>query len=93
MPKHSTRVVSRMVAGEHILVPLASRGAEIDSIFNLNETGTFIWEKIDGQRSGAAIAGLLAAEFQVSAEQAEADCTLFLAQLLEVRAIDLEVAR
>jgi len=92
IPKHSPRVVSRMVAGEHILVPLASRGAEIDSIFNLNETGTFIWEQMDGRRSGSAIASLVAAGFEVSAEQAEADCSLFLAQLLEVRAIELTEA-
>ena len=78
-----------MVAGEHILVPLASRGAEIDSIFNLNETGTFIWEQMDGRRSGSAIATLVAKGFNVSSEQAEADCSVFLAQLLEVRAIEL----
>lgn len=81
-----------MVAGEHILVPLASRGAEIDSIFNLNETGTFIWEQMDGRRSGSAIASLLAEGFKVSSEQAEADCSVFLAQLLEVRAIELTEA-
>jgi Coenzyme PQQ synthesis protein D (PqqD) len=81
-----------MVAGEHILVPLASRGAEIDSIFNLNETGTFIWEQMDGRRTGSAIASMVAAGFEVSAEQAEEDCSSFLAQLLEVRAIELTEA-
>jgi sensor domain CHASE-containing protein len=78
-----------MVAGEHILVPLASRGAEIDSIFNLNQTGTFIWEKIDGQRTLGEIASLLAKDFGVSVPRAEADCGEFAAQLLEVRAIEL----
>lgn len=88
-PRHSTRVVSRMVSGEHILVPLASRGAEIDSIFNLNATGTFIWEQIDGRRTGAEIARLVALDFQVSAEQAIVDCQIFLSQLMEARAIEL----
>ena len=77
-----------MVSGEHILVPLASRGADIDSIFNLNSTGTFIWEKIDGRKSGAQIAELVAAEFQVDRDQAIADCAGFLSQLLEVKAIE-----
>ncbi|MEO8500134.1 MAG: PqqD family protein [Vicinamibacteria bacterium] len=77
-----------MVSGEHILVPLASRGADIDSIFNLNETGTFIWERIDGVRTVAEIAALLAAHFQVPADRAAADCGEFFAQLLEVRAIE-----
>ena len=77
-----------MVSGEHILVPLASRGVDIDSIFNLNATGTFIWEKIDGRKTGAEIAGLVAQDFQVACDQAIADCAEFLAQLLEVRAIE-----
>lgn len=77
-----------MVSGEHILVPLASRGVDIDSIFNLNETGTFIWEKIDGVRTGAEIAALVAADFEVSKDQAIADCGEFFAQLLEARAIE-----
>jgi hypothetical protein len=92
VPRQSPRVVSRVVKGEHILVPLASRGADLDSIFNLNLTGTFIWDKIDGQKNGAAIAALVADDFQVSLEQAESDCAEFLAQLLEVRAIEVTVA-
>ena len=82
-------MVSRRVSGEHILVPLASRGAEIDSIFNLNGTGSFIWERIDGVKTGKDLADLVAAEFQVEVAQAHADCAEFLSQLLEVRAIEL----
>ena len=78
-----------MVKGEHILVPLASRGVDIDSIFNLNVTGTFIWDQIDGEKNGAAIAALVADDFQVSLDQAKSDCAEFLAQLLEARAIEL----
>jgi hypothetical protein len=77
-----------MVSGEHILVPLASRGADIDSIFNLNETGTFIWEKIDGHRTVAEIIALVASDFQVSKDRATLDCGEFFAQLLEVRAVE-----
>jgi hypothetical protein len=81
-------MVSRVVSGEHILVPLASRGADIDSIFNLNATGTFIWERIDGRKTGAELAALVAADFQVSSDQAVADCGEFLGQLLDVKAIE-----
>ncbi len=77
-----------MVSGEHILVPLASRGADIDSIFNLNETGTFIWEKINGRRTVAEIITLVVSDFQVSKDQATLDCGEFFAQLLEARAVE-----
>lgn len=78
-----------MVSGEHILVPLASRGVDLDSIFNLNSTGTFIWERVDGVRTVAEITALVAAEFAVPDAQAASDCMEFLAQLLEVKAIEL----
>jgi len=81
-------MVSRMVSGEHILVPLASRGADIDSIFNLNETGTFIWERIDGRRTVAEIIALVVSDFQVSRAQATVDCGEFFAQLREARAVE-----
>ena len=87
-PRRSLRMVSRKVAGEHILVPLASRGAEIDSIFNLNGTGTFIWERIDGKTTGREIAARVASEFEIPEARAQADCAEFLSQLLEVRAIE-----
>ncbi len=77
-----------MVSGEHILVPLASRGADLDSIFNLNPTGTFIWEKIDGRRTVEEIVALVTADFQVSMDRAREDCGEFFAQLLEARAIE-----
>ena len=69
-------------------MPLASRGADIDSIFNLNETGTYIWEKIDGQRTVAEIAALVASDFQVMKDQANLDCAEFFARLLEARAVE-----
>jgi hypothetical protein len=88
IPRRAPRMVSRVVSGEHILVPLASRGADLDFVFNLNATGTFIWERIDGVRSGEEIASLMAAEFQLSDAQAAADCRGFLEGLLEARAIE-----
>ena len=81
-----------MVSGEHILVPLASRGADIDSIYNLNATGTFIWEKMDGRTTGHELCALVARNFQVTEEQAQADCREFFSQLLEVRAIEFVTA-
>ena len=89
-PRKSARVVSRIVAGEHILVPLASRGVDIDSIYNLNTAGSFLWERIDGSRTIGDIAHDLAREFHLTEEQARQDCLYFHAQLLEVAAIEID---
>jgi hypothetical protein len=77
-------IVSRRVAGECILVPLASRGADIDSIFDLNPIGAFIWEQLDGTRTGAEIVRLLTESYDVEAAQASEDYLSFLEQLVAI---------
>jgi Coenzyme PQQ synthesis protein D (PqqD) len=77
----AAHVVSRRVAGECILVPLASRGADIDAIYDLNAIGAFIWEQLDGSRTGTEVVRLLTEAFEVHAEQAAADYLAFVEQL------------
>jgi hypothetical protein len=83
--------VQRDVAGECILVPLRRNLAESNSIYVLNDTGTAVWNRIDGQRSVAAIADEFIAEYDVTVEQLGRDLETLLADLLSIRAIE-EVA-
>jgi hypothetical protein len=46
------RMVGRRIGDEYVLVPLAGRGADLDSILNLNSVAAFVWEQLDGSRSG-----------------------------------------
>jgi len=72
-----------------VLVPLAGRGADIDSILNLNRVGAFIWGQLDGAKTGSAVVDRLLDRFEVDRTEAEADYLHFLAQLREVNAIVL----
>jgi Coenzyme PQQ synthesis protein D (PqqD) len=83
----SDRMVGRQVADEFILVPLVGRGADVDSILNLNRVGTFIWETIDGNRSGTAVVEALVAQFEVERERAAEDYLGFVAKLLSLHAL------
>jgi hypothetical protein len=83
----SETVVARKIAGECLLVPLARRGADLDSIYNLNRVGAFIWERIDGLKSSAAIAADVALHFDVGPEQAAADLCEFTSLLQSIGAI------
>jgi hypothetical protein len=47
--KKSENTVFRKIGDEYILVPIAASVADVESIFNLNETGAAIWDKIDGK--------------------------------------------
>jgi methyltransferase-like protein len=70
-----------------VLVPLAGRGADLDSILNLNLVAAFIWEQLDGVRTGDVIVEAVVERFDVERARAEADTLELLDTLLELKAI------
>ena len=83
----SGRMVGRRIGDEYVLVPLAGRGADLDSILNLNRVAAFVWEQLDGSRTGTALADALVERFEVERERAEADVLELLETLLAVKAV------
>jgi hypothetical protein len=83
----SPHFVGRRIGSEYVLVPLAARGADLDSILNLNHVAAFVWERLDGQRSGRLIVAAIVMQFQVEGPQAAADYAELVDTLLELRAI------
>jgi hypothetical protein len=83
----SSRVVGRRIGDEYVLVPLAGRGADLDSILNLNRVGAFIWEQIDGVRTGNDVVDALVDRFEVDRAQAEVDYLDFLTKLRGLKAV------
>ncbi len=83
----SDRMVGRRIAGEYVVVPLAGRGADLDSILNFNRVGAFIWELIDGRRSGRQIVAAVATQFDVDDRTAAADYRDFLRNLQDLKAV------
>ena len=73
--------VTRSIAGEIILVPVRGQVGDLDAIYNLNEVGSFIWERVDGILSVRQIADAVAAEFEVNSEEAEIDMLRFIGVL------------
>lgn len=84
----SSRIVGRRIAGEYVLVPLVTHGADLDAIYNLNAVAAFIWERLDGRTPGAQIVAALIDAFAVEATRAEADYLEFVARLLELGAVE-----
>jgi len=83
----SKRIVSRRIGSEFVLVPLAGRGADIDSILNLNRVGAFIWEQLDGKTAGATIVDRLVGRFEVDRSRAETDYLDFVDTLRRLDAV------
>jgi hypothetical protein len=83
----SEGMVGRRVADQFLLVPIVSRGADVDCLYNLNVVGTFIWEHLDGRTRGIEIVDALVERFEVERRRAEEDYRGFLASLLGISAI------
>ena len=80
-------VVSRRIRGEHVLVPIRRSSAALDSLYTLNATAGFIWEKAGEGLDAAALARELAAAYEVDAATAAADVERTLAELVAAGAL------
>lgn len=85
--KRNPDFISRTVAGELILVPIAREAADLESVFTLNEVGARIWELLDECADAQAVAAKLAEEFEVDGATALADVEELIAQLRDLNAV------
>ena len=63
--RKNNNVVFRQIGDESILIPVANEVGDLSNIYNLNETGTKIWEFIDGERDIMDICRLITDEYDV----------------------------
>ena len=77
-------VVAREIAGERILVPIRTQSADMAAIYVLNETGSRIWELLDGQHSIPEIQNILVREYDVTLDVAGADLVEMVGQLQDL---------
>jgi hypothetical protein len=85
----SERIVARRIGDDVVLVPLAGRGADIDSIYSLNRVAAFVWEALAPGKSGDAVVDALVARFEVDRERAAADYLELVDTLRDVGAVVL----
>ena len=79
-------IVTRKVAGEVILVPVSGR-IEEPCLYTLSETAAFLWEQLNGKKTGQDLARALESNFEVEKAQADTDVQIFLEQLQTINAI------
>jgi hypothetical protein len=70
---HNPTIVSRVIAGQAILVPIRKNMGDMDNIYTLNETAARVWELMDGQRTLGEVHQQIVAEFNVDPQRAEQD--------------------
>ena len=81
-------VVTREIVGETLLVPISADLADLDAIFALNETGAFIWQRLDGEHSLGQVRDAVVESFEVEPQEAWQDVNQLLGALAERRLVE-----
>jgi hypothetical protein len=88
----SQSVVSRVVAGETLIVPVRSKVGDLASIYSFNGTGTLIWKLLESPKTVSEIATIVVREYEVEPAQAERDVTNFVQEMKAVGLVELPAA-
>ncbi len=74
-------IISKKINNEYLLVPLTGNIANMNSLFTLNETAAFLWEKIDGEKNIRQLAQEIVKEYNVEMEEAYSDAEIFIRKI------------
>ena len=88
----SQSVVARVVAGETLIVPIRAKVGDLASIYSFNGTGSLIWKLLESPKTFAQLAGAVAQEYDIDAQQAERDVTEFVNELKVVGLVEVPAA-
>ena len=70
------------VAGVNVVVPVGD-DLDLNMMITLNETGCFLWKRLEQETDAEALVAALLSEYDVEEEQARADVSGFLTRLDE----------
>jgi hypothetical protein len=85
----SDSVVSRVIAGETLIVPVRKGLGDLASIYSLNEVGSMIWEALQQRRNHGEIVELVKQEFEDEGGQIQHDVETFLAEMQSAGLVQL----
>lgn len=74
----SQSVVSRVIAGETLVVPVRGGVGDLASIYSLNELGSFLWQQLNPPKTFNELVNSVVDEYEVSAKTAQNDIRAFL---------------
>lgn len=81
-------VVKRRIAGETLLIPIRGEIANMEILFVLDPTAEFIWDRLDGTRTGGDILQAVVESFDVEAQTAGNDLAGFIAELEKAQIVE-----
>jgi hypothetical protein len=87
----SESVISRMIAGETLIVPVRKGVGDLASIYSLNEVASSMWQAMARPCSKQDLIELLERQFEVAPQQIEKDVENFLAEITSAGLADMTI--
>ena len=78
----------RRIEGETILVPIRDNVGDLDCIYSLNPVVVLVWEHLDGSHDLDAKKNRIAAEYDVSDDEVQADLLFFINEMKTIAAVE-----
>ena len=85
----SRTVVSRVVGGETLIVPIRGKVGDLASIYSFNETGSLVWKLLETRRTLAELVVAVAQEYNVEPTRAEPDVKQFVDDMILVGLVEV----
>jgi hypothetical protein len=83
VPRKADGFVSRDIADDTIVVPVRGGVGDLNAVFTLNAVGATIWKLIDGATPLERLATAVAAEYDVTPDDAARDVGEFVQLLID----------
>lgn len=78
----------RVVAGQHVVVPLGERVVEFNGIMTLSESGAWLWKALEKDVQEEELLQVLLKEYDVDEETAKTDIQEYVTSLREKSIIE-----
>jgi hypothetical protein len=77
----SRAIVSRLIAGETLILPVTGDVGDLTSFYTLNETATTIWEALEKPRTLKEICDVIERKYEISRERVVEDMEFFVSEM------------
>lgn len=80
--------ILREIAGTYLVVAVGEAVKNFNAVINLNETGAFLWKKLEKGATEEELALALSSEYEVEKEVVEKDVSAFIQRLKEANLLE-----
>ena len=77
----------KKILDDYIVVPVGEELVNFDAMITLNETGAFLWEQLQEEKTEEELIKALCAEYDVSQDVAESDISEFIGLLQQAKVL------